>query len=40
LNADVNGSANIGRKVIRDEDLIFRLDRSLAARPLAINPLK
>jgi putative transposase len=40
LNADVNGSANIGRKVIRDEDLILRLDRSLAARPLAINPLR
>lgn len=40
LNADVNGSANIGRKVIGDEDLIFRLDRSLAARPLAINPLR
>jgi len=40
INADVNGSANIGRKVIRDEDLILRLDRSLAARPLAINPLR
>jgi len=40
VNADVNGSANIGRKVIRDEDLILRLDRSLAARPLAINPLR
>ena len=40
LNADVNGSANIGRKVIGDEDLILRLDRSLAARPLAINPLR
>ena len=40
FNADVNGSANIGRKVIRNEDLILRLDRSLAARPLAINPLR
>lgn len=40
LNADVNGSANIGRKVIGDEDIILRLDRSLAARPLAINPLR
>ena len=40
LNADVNGSANIGRKVIGDEDIILRLDRSLVARPLAINPLR
>lgn len=40
LNADVNGSANIGRKVIGDSDIIARLDRSLAARPLAINPLR
>lgn len=40
LNADVNGSANIGRKVIGNEDTILRLDRSLAARPLAINPLR
>ena len=40
LNADINGSANIGRKVIGNEDIILRLDRSLAARPLAINPLR
>jgi putative transposase len=40
LNADVNGSANIGRKVIQDEEILFRLDRSLAARPIAINPLR
>jgi hypothetical protein len=40
LNADVNGSANIGRKVIQDEVILFRLDRSLAARPVVINPLK
>jgi putative transposase len=40
INADVNGSANIGRKVIRDEDVILRLDKSLAARPVRINPLK
>lgn len=40
LNADVNGSANIGRKVIRDEDVILRLDKSLAARPVRINPLR
>jgi IS605 OrfB family transposase len=40
LNADVNGSANIGRKVIQDVKILDRLDRSLAARPIAINPLK
>ena len=40
LNADVNGSANIARKVIRDEGYFLRLDRSLAARPVKINPLK
>ena len=40
LNADVNGSANIGRKVIRNEELLLRLDRSLAARPVVINPLR
>ncbi len=40
LNADVNGSANIGRKVIKDIDIINRLDRSVAATPVRINPLK
>lgn len=40
INADVNGSGNIGRKVIRDEDVILRLDRSVAATPVRINPLK
>lgn len=40
VNADVNGSANIGRKVIRDEDIILRLDRSVAATPVRVNPLK
>lgn len=41
VNADANGSANIGRKVIgNDEELLLRLDRSLAARPVAINPLR
>ena len=40
LNADVNGSANICRKVIQDEDILLRLDRSLAARPIVINPLR
>ena len=38
LNADVNGSMNIGRKAI-PEFLGIR-DRSLAARPVVINPLK
>ena len=38
LNADINGSMNIGRKVI-PEFLGIR-DRSLAARPVVINPLK
>lgn len=38
INADVNGSLNIGRKVI-PEFLGIR-DRSLAARPVTINPLK
>ena len=37
VNADVNGSLNIGRKVI-PEFLGIR-DRSLAARPVVINPL-
>ena len=40
VNADVNGSANIGRKVIQDSKFLARLDRSLAARPVRINPLK
>lgn len=40
LNADVNGSANIGRKVIQDEEFLHRLDRSLAARPVVVNPLR
>ncbi len=38
LNADVNGSLNIGRKVIPEFSGIG--DRSLAARPVVINPLK
>ena len=40
LNADCNGSANIGRKVIQNIEFLDRLDRSLAARPVRINPLK
>jgi IS605 OrfB family transposase len=38
VNADVNGSLNIGRKVI-PEFLGIR-DRSLAARPVVVNPLR
>ena len=38
VNADVNGSLNIGRKVIGESVRI--VDRSLAARPQVINPLK
>jgi len=40
INSDVNGSANIGRKVIKDDDVLFRLDRSVAATPVRVNPLK
>ena len=40
VNADVNGSANIGRKVIQNSEFLGRLDRSVAATPVAINPLK
>jgi len=39
LNADINGSANICRKVIQNVDIINLLDRSLAARPVKVNPL-
>jgi putative transposase len=38
-NADVNGSLNIGRKVI-GEALYGIVNRSVAATPVAINPLK
>jgi len=38
VNADVNGSLNIGRKVI--PEFLGIGDRSLAARPVRINPLK
>jgi transposase len=38
VNADMNGSLNIGRKVIPEFSGIG--DRSLAARPVVINPLK
>jgi transposase len=40
INSDINGSANIGRKVIRDNDIIVELDRSVAATPVLINPLR
>ena len=41
INADVNGSANIGRKVFRDDDgFIVGLDRSVAATPERIDALK
>ena len=38
-NADVNGSLNIGRKVIGDA-LYGIVDRSVAATPVAVNPLR
>lgn len=40
LNADVNGSLNIGRKVIGESPSMGIADRSLAARPVIVNPLK
>lgn len=40
VNADVNGSLNIGRKVIPEFYANRIGDRSLAARPVVINPLK
>ena len=39
LNADVNASLNIGRKVIGDT-LIERVNRSVAATPERVNPLR
>jgi IS605 OrfB family transposase len=38
LNADINGSLNIGRKVI--PEFLGIGDRSLAARPVIVNPLR
>jgi transposase len=40
LNADINGSLNIGRKIIPELSLGTIGDRSLAARPVRVNPLK
>lgn len=39
IHADVNGSLNIGRKVIGDKVYTFP-DRSIAAMPVRVNPLK
>jgi len=39
IHADVNGSLNIGRKVIGDKVYAFS-DRSIAAMPVRVNPLK
>ena len=39
LNADVNGSLNIARKVF-DESFIKIVDRGLVTRPLVINPVR
>jgi IS605 OrfB family transposase len=40
LNADVNGAANIGRKVFPDAAFGCEWDRSVAATPVAVNPLR
>ncbi len=40
INADLNGSGNIGRKVIRDIEILDGLDRSVAATPVRVNPLR
>jgi len=40
INADVNGSANIGRKVIPDSTFGAEWDRSVGATPIIINPLR
>ena len=40
LNADVNGSANIGRKVIPENAFGVQWDRSVAATPVIVNPLR
>jgi len=40
INADVNGSGNILRKAIQKSSVIKRLDRSIAAMPIAVNPLR
>ena len=40
VNADVNGSLNIGRKINVINESARIVDRRLAARPVVINPLK
>lgn len=40
IHADVNGSLNIGRKVIGDKVYETFPDRSIAAMPVRVNPLK
>jgi putative transposase len=40
IHADVNGSLNIGRKVIGDKIYETFPDRSIAAMPVRVNPLK
>lgn len=40
LNADANGSANIGRKVFPDDAFGVEWDRSVAATPVVVNPLR
>lgn len=40
INADCNGSANIGRKIMPKEFFGIQWDRSVAATPVIVNPLK
>ena len=40
IHADVNGSLNIGRKVIGDKVYDTFSNRSIAVMPVRINPLK
>ena len=40
LNADANGSANIGRKVFPESAFGAQWDRSVAATPVVVNPLR
>jgi putative transposase len=40
LNADANGSANIGRKVFPNSVFDAEWDRSVAATPVVVNPLR
>jgi IS605 OrfB family transposase len=40
LNADANGSANIGRKVFPNTAFSCEWDRSVAATPVVVNPLR